>query len=41
MSLISNGSNLLGVSPFWQQVLIGSVIVFAVAVDELRKRKQV
>ena len=40
MSLISNGSNLLGVSPFWQQVLIGSVIVFAVAVDELRKRKQ-
>ena len=40
MSLISNGSNLLGVSPFWQQVLIGSVIVLAVAVDELRKRKQ-
>ena len=40
MSLIANGSNLLGVSPFWQQVLIGSVIVLAVAVDELRKRKQ-
>ncbi|MBI1940833.1 MAG: ABC transporter permease [Acidobacteria bacterium] len=38
MGLISNGSNLLGVSPFWQQVLIGSVIVLAVAVDELRKR---
>ena len=40
MSLISNGSNLLGVSPFWQQVLIGSVIVIAVAIDELRKRNQ-
>ena len=41
MGLISNGSNLLGVSPFWQQVLIGSVIVLAVAVDELRKRRRV
>src|SRR5437867_2067122 len=39
MGLISNGSNLLGVSPFWQQVLIGGVIVLAVAVDELRKRR--
>jgi ribose transport system permease protein len=38
MGLISNGSNLLGVSPFWQQVLIGVVIVLAVAGDELRKR---
>ena len=40
MGLISNGSNLLGVSPFWQQVLIGSVIVLAVSVDELRKRRR-
>lgn len=40
MGLISNGSNLLGVSPFWQQVLIGCVIVLAVAVDELRKRRR-
>ncbi len=38
--LISNGSNLLGVSPFWQQVLIGGVIVAAVAVDGLRKRRR-
>ena len=38
MGLISNGSNLLGVSPFWQQVVIGTIIVLAVAVDELRKR---
>ncbi len=40
MGLIANGSNLLGVSPFWQQVLIGGVIVLAVAVDELRKRRR-
>ena len=40
MSLISNGSNLLGVSPFWQQVVIGTIIVVAVAVDELRKRRR-
>jgi ribose transport system permease protein len=38
IGLISNGSNLLGVSPFWQQVVTGLVIVLAVAVDELRKR---
>lgn len=40
MGLISNGSNLLGVSPFWQQVLIGVVIVLAVSIDELRKRRR-
>src|SRR6266568_9331222 len=40
MGLISNGCNLLGVSPFWQQVLIGTVIVLAVAGDELRKRRR-
>jgi ribose transport system permease protein len=39
MGLISNGSNLLGVSPFWQQVVIGAIIVLAVAVDEVRKRR--
>src|SRR5438874_1809318 len=40
MGLISNGSNLLGVSPCGQQVVIGSVIVMAVAVDELGKRRR-
>ncbi len=38
MGLLSNGSNLLGISPFLQQVIIGSVIILAVAVDEWRKR---
>ena len=37
--LLSNGSDLLGVNPYWQQVIIGAVIIVAVAFDELRKRK--
>ncbi|MFN8008377.1 MAG: ribose ABC transporter permease [Terriglobia bacterium] len=39
MSLLSNGCNLLGISPFIQQILIGGIIVLAVAVDEYRRRK--
>jgi ribose transport system permease protein len=39
MGLLSNGSDLLGISPYHQQAIIGAVIILAVAVDELRKRK--
>lgn len=39
MGLLSNGSDLLGISPYLQQVIIGGVIILAVAVDELRKRR--
>ncbi len=39
MGLLSNGSDLLGISPYWQQAIIGAVIILAVSVDELRKRK--
>jgi ribose transport system permease protein len=39
MGLLSNGSDLLGVSPYLQQAIIGAVIILAVAVDELRKRR--
>ena len=39
MGLLSNGSDLLGISPYWQQAIIGAVIIAAVAFDELRKRK--
>jgi ribose transport system permease protein len=41
MGLLSNGSDLLGVSPYLQQAIIGGVIILAVAVDELRKRRLV
>lgn len=39
MGLLANGSDLLGVSPYLQQAIIGAVIILAVAADELRKRK--
>ena len=39
MGLLSNGSDLLGVSPYLQQAIIGGVIILAVTVDEVRKRR--
>jgi len=39
MALLSNGCNLLGVSPFLQQVIIGIVIVLAVTIDEFQRRR--
>jgi ribose transport system permease protein len=39
MGLLSNGSDLLGISPYLQQAIIGAVIIAAVFVDELRKRR--
>jgi ribose transport system permease protein len=39
MGLLSNGSDLLGTNPYWQQVVIGAAIIIAVTVDELRKRR--
>ncbi len=39
IGLLSNGSDLLGVNPYWQQVIIGTVIIGAVGFDEFRKRK--
>jgi ribose transport system permease protein len=41
MGLLSNGSDLLGISPYVQQAIIGAVIILAVFLDELRKRRAV
>jgi ribose/xylose/arabinose/galactoside ABC-type transport system permease subunit len=38
IGLLRNGLNLLNVSVFWQQILIGVVIVLAVYIDVLRRR---
>ncbi|HEY8374505.1 MAG TPA: ABC transporter permease [Pseudonocardiaceae bacterium] len=38
LAVLRNGLNLLQVSPFWQQVVIGCVIALAVLVDTLRRR---
>jgi ribose transport system permease protein len=39
IGLLSNGSDLLGINPYWQQVTIGIVIIAAVGFDEFRKRR--
>lgn len=39
MGVLNNGLNLLGVSPFIQQIVIGLVIAAAVFTDVLRRRK--
>ncbi len=38
MGMLRNGLNLLDVSVFWQQILIGMVIILAVYIDVLRRR---
>lgn len=38
LAVIRNGLNLLNVSSFWQQVVIGLVIALAVGIDVLRRR---
>lgn len=40
IGVLRNGLNLLGVSPFIQQVIIGAVIALAVAADTWRRRTQ-
>jgi len=37
MAMITNGLNILGISSFWQQVLIGVVIITAVWLDNLKQ----
>ncbi|MCB1497785.1 MAG: ABC transporter permease [Bauldia sp.] len=41
MGLLRNGLNLQNVSPFWQQLLIGFIIILAVWIDVLRRRAAV
>jgi ribose transport system permease protein len=41
MGLLSDGSDLLGINPYWQPIIIGTVIILAVWLDELRKRRGV
>jgi ribose transport system permease protein len=38
MGVLRNGLNLLNVSPFWQQIAIGGVVVLAVFIDNLRRK---
>jgi ribose transport system permease protein len=38
MSVLRNGMNLLNVQAYYQQLIIGAVIILAVIVDRLRKK---
>lgn len=40
MGVLRNGLNLLNVSTFWQQVVIGCVVIAAVAIDQLQKKRK-
>jgi ribose transport system permease protein len=40
MNLISNGLNILGINVYWQNVVIGSVLIIAVAADSLSRRNK-
>ncbi|PLT45410.1 Ribose ABC transport system, permease protein RbsC [Paenibacillus pasadenensis] len=39
IGILRNGLNLLNVNAFWQQIAIGAVIIIAVYMDTLRRRK--
>lgn len=39
MGVLTNGLNLLGVSSYWQDVVTGTVIVCAVVLDNLKRKK--
>jgi len=39
MALVSNAFNLLGVSIYWQQAVMGTILLVAVLIDVLRRRR--
>ena len=40
LGILSNGLNLMGVPSFWQQVIKGVVLILAVVLDVLTKRRR-
>jgi len=40
LNLIANGLNLLGINVYWQNVVIGAVLIIAVAADSLSRRSK-
>ena len=41
LAFMNNGFNLLQVDPLWQRIILGLVIVIAVALDSWSQRKNV
>jgi erythritol transport system permease protein len=40
IGFLANGLVIVGVSPFWQKVITGAVIILAVAVDQIQQIAQ-
>ena len=41
IAVINNGMNLMHVNSYWQKVVIGSIILFAVILDMAQKKRKV
>jgi ribose transport system permease protein len=39
LGVLRNGANLIGISPFYQQIIIGTLVVTAVVIDRLRQQR--
>ena len=39
MSVLSNGLQLMGISTYWQKLFVGVVLIGAVVIDNLRRKK--
>ena len=39
VGLLNNGGTLLGIDPFWLQIAVGALILLAVGLDQLNKRR--
>ena len=40
LETLSNGMNMVGVASFWQDVITGFVLIFAVTLDIIKNRKR-
>ncbi len=40
MSTIYNGTVLLNINPFWQEIIVGALIIGTVALDQIKKRQK-
>jgi ribose transport system permease protein len=39
-AILRNGFILMDVQPFWQNVAVGTVLIIAVYIDQVRRRRQ-
>ncbi len=40
MGCVRSGLTILNISPYWQKVIIGLIILIAVGIDMMRKRRR-